>query len=186
MGGLERDELAEELVVLGVADLGRVLAVVQLVRSVDLGGERRVPGRRRLDVEGGRLGDEGGIDRGQRDGHRCEGTEQAGPAQHERRSPDATDPDGSRSGGEIRQVEDGSMDVRLDGRSDACPQAVAGSVGGTDEPEAAALLLADVGRRAAEGTERIVVDGTLDDLERADMVEHGEPQRSDKGEERLV
>ena len=55
VGGLERDELAEQLVVLGVADLRRVLLVVELVRPVDLGGQRGVPRGRRLDVERGGL-----------------------------------------------------------------------------------------------------------------------------------
>ena len=77
-GRLQGDEPTEQLVVLGVADLGRVLLVVEPVRPVDLLGERRVPRRRRLDVEGGRLGDEVGVDGRQGEGHLEEGTERRG------------------------------------------------------------------------------------------------------------
>ena len=41
VGRLERDQLAEQLVVLGVADLRGVLDVVELVGPVDLSGQRR-------------------------------------------------------------------------------------------------------------------------------------------------
>ena len=64
--GLERDELAEELVVFGVADLRRVLAVVELVGPIDLRGEGRDGARRGLDVELRRGLDERGIDRRER------------------------------------------------------------------------------------------------------------------------
>ena len=62
--------------------LRRVLRVVELVRPIDLGGERRVAGGGLLGVEGGRLRDERGIDRRQGDGHRPEGTERARRAHH--------------------------------------------------------------------------------------------------------
>src|SRR4051812_27565118 len=73
--GLERHHLAEQLVVLGIADLGRVLAVIELVGAIDLRGKRRVTRRGSLDVELGRGLNERWVDRRKRDGHRCEGTE---------------------------------------------------------------------------------------------------------------
>ena len=42
MGRLERHEPTEELVVLGVGEFRGVLRVVELVRPIDLGGERLV------------------------------------------------------------------------------------------------------------------------------------------------
>ena len=42
VGGLERDEFAEELVVFGVAELRRILGVVELIGPVDLRGEVRM------------------------------------------------------------------------------------------------------------------------------------------------
>jgi len=70
---LERDQPAEQLVVLGVADLGRVLDVVEAVRALHLLGEVGVAGGCRLDVECGHLLDERGIDR-QLGRHRPEDT----------------------------------------------------------------------------------------------------------------
>ncbi len=70
VGGLERDELAEELVVLGVAELRGVLLVVEPVRPLDdrhelgvagdcrIGGQRRGGGDERL-VDGQAIGDFG-------------------------------------------------------------------------------------------------------------------------------
>ena len=77
MGGLERDELTEQLVVLGVADLRGVLFVIEPVRPVDLRGEVGVARRRRIRVECSGRVDEGWVDGGQSDGHRPEGTEPA-------------------------------------------------------------------------------------------------------------
>ena len=42
MGRLERDQPPEELVVLGIREFGGVLPVVQLVRPVHVGRQRRV------------------------------------------------------------------------------------------------------------------------------------------------
>ena len=62
MGGLEGDEAAEELVVLGVGQLGRVLLVVEGVGATDAIREVGVAGGGRLDVERRRLLDEGRVD----------------------------------------------------------------------------------------------------------------------------
>ena len=65
---LERDQAPEQLVVLGVLELGRVLLVVQAVRPADLLGELGVAGLGRLGIERRRLLDECGVD-GERLGH---------------------------------------------------------------------------------------------------------------------
>ena len=70
-GVLERDELAEQLVVLGVADLGRVLDVVEAVRALDLLDQLGVAGGGGFDVQRGRLLDERRVD-GQLGRHRPE------------------------------------------------------------------------------------------------------------------
>ena len=62
MGGLERDELAEELVVLGVAELRGVLLVVEPVRPLDDRHELGVAGDCRIRGQRGGGGDEGLVD----------------------------------------------------------------------------------------------------------------------------
>ena len=76
VGRLERHELAEELVVLGVAELRGVLAVVLHVRPVDDGGQLGMTGRGRLDVERRGGLDQGRVDGRELDGHAPEGTRQ--------------------------------------------------------------------------------------------------------------
>ena len=63
--GLERDELPEQLVVLGVGELRRVLLVVEAVRALDLLDELGVAGLGGLGLERGGGVDERGVD-GQR------------------------------------------------------------------------------------------------------------------------
>ena len=72
-GVLERDQLAEQLVVLGVADLGRVLDVVEAIRALDLLDQPAMAGGGGFDVQRGRLLDERRID-GQLGRHRPENT----------------------------------------------------------------------------------------------------------------
>src|SRR4051812_21455663 len=62
MRGFQRDELAEQRVVFGVAQLRRVLVVIELVRAGDSRGQVGVSSRRGLDVERGHLLDERRID----------------------------------------------------------------------------------------------------------------------------
>ena len=70
---LERDQLAEQLVVLGVADLGRILDVVEAVGALDLLDQPGMAGGGGFDVQRGRLLDERRID-GQLGRHRSENT----------------------------------------------------------------------------------------------------------------
>ena len=72
-GLLERDQLAEQLVVFGVADLGRILDVVEAVRALDLLDHPGMAGGGGFDVQRGRLLDERRID-GQLGRHRPEDT----------------------------------------------------------------------------------------------------------------
>ena len=85
VGRLERDELAEQRVVLGVADLRRVLDVVELVGTVDRGRELGVTPGGGVDVEPRRGVDEGGVDRRELDRHGCEGTQRSGARASRRR-----------------------------------------------------------------------------------------------------
>ena len=62
VGGFERDELPEELVVLGVAELRGVLLVVEPVRPLDDRHELRVAGDRRVGGERRGGGDERLVD----------------------------------------------------------------------------------------------------------------------------
>ena len=62
MGGLERDQLAEERVVLGVGEFRRILDVVQPVRPLDDLDQLGVAGRRGVGGQGLRRADEGRID----------------------------------------------------------------------------------------------------------------------------
>jgi hypothetical protein len=59
---LEGDQAPEELVVLRVRELGRVLLVVEAVGTVNPSGEVRVERRGLVDGEGGHLLDEGRVD----------------------------------------------------------------------------------------------------------------------------
>ena len=73
--GLEGHELAQQLVVLGVGELGRVLLVVEAVRAVERLGQLGMAGRGRVRLEGRGGLDEGSVDGELVDGlgHRCQG-----------------------------------------------------------------------------------------------------------------
>ena len=68
--GLERDELAEELVVLGICEFGGVLGVVQDVGPVHGRRELLVARGRGVDVERGSRLDQCRVDGRELDGHR--------------------------------------------------------------------------------------------------------------------
>lgn len=118
MCGLERDQLPEQLVVFGVADLRGVSDVVQLVGSLDGCREFGMSNGGGLDVDRRRFGDEFGIDRRERDVHTGEGTDSPPRPQDSGRERQVEVPDG------LVQVADdrgddagGPPTVRVDGRA---------------------------------------------------------------------